>query len=100
MWQHFKFRPLQQIIGEERLEFLQAVIGYIDPELSEVFLGHKSRLAELAASLHDHTHFRNQHHLASGFEMIPDDILDSFKRSLGLTDEALVLRNETVLHQD
>lgn len=84
MWQYWSIRELQDEIGDANLQFLETVIGALNPEEGATFLGAKSKLAKLVESLKDHTFFRKQENIERCLHKLPPDVLQRFITEAGL----------------
>lgn len=96
MWQYWSIRELQDEIGDANLQFLETVIGALNPEEGATFLGAKSKLAKLVESLKDHTFFRKQENVARCLNKLPPDILHRFIVEADLDATSGVIDEQTV----
>jgi len=76
MWNYWSTRELQEEIGDDNLDFLEATIPELaNSERSYNFIDNRNQLAQIVESLMDHNYFRNSLNLEKCIRRIPKENL-------------------------
>ena len=76
MWNYWSTRELQEEIGDDNLDFLEATIPILsNSERAYNFIDNRNQLAQIVESLMDHNYFRNRSNLEKCILRIPKENL-------------------------